>query len=78
MQIDSATLDVNQDLEPDTTSLLLTASRLAAILSVSVRTLWRLRAAGKLPKPVHLGGSLRWRAEEVQAWIDAGCPSIVD
>jgi len=55
-------------------TLLLSASTLAKRLDISVRTLWRLRSSGKLPPPVHLGGSLRWRAREIDAWIAAGCP----
>ena len=62
----------------DPTSLLLTAERLARLLDVSKRTLWRLRSAGKLPRPVQLGGSLRWRADEVSAWVAAGCPDLRD
>ncbi len=54
---------------------LLSAERLAALLDISVRTLWRLRSAGKLPPPVRLGGSIRWNAAEIRAWIEAGCPA---
>lgn len=53
---------------------LLSAGKLAERLGVSIRTLWRLRAAGKLPHPIRLGGSVRWRPEDIQAWIAAGCP----
>ena len=35
---------------------LISASKLAEYLDVSTRTLWRLRATGKLPQPVRLGG----------------------
>jgi excisionase family DNA binding protein len=54
--------------------LLLSAQILAKRLGVSVRTLWRLRTSGKLPQPVRLGGAIRWRATEIDAWIAAGCP----
>jgi prophage regulatory protein len=59
-------------IEPD--SLLISAEKLAQMLDISVRTLWRLRAAGRMPAPVRIGGSVRWRAQEVQAWIESGCP----
>lgn len=59
-----------------TESLLLTAERMAKLLDISKRTLWRLRSAGKLPRPVALGGSVRWKAEEVRRWIDGGCPPL--
>ena len=39
------------------------------------RATWhRLRAAGKLPAPVKLGRALRWRRDEIVAWINANCP----
>lgn len=56
-------------------AMLVSAEKLAQQLDISIRTLWRLRAAGKLPAPVRLGGSVRWRVEEIQAWIDGGCPA---
>jgi predicted DNA-binding transcriptional regulator AlpA len=44
-------------------------------LALSSATFWRRRAAGKLPDPIKIGGNvLRWRLDEVDAWIDAGCP----
>ena len=64
-----ATLDVPQP-------SLLSAESVARMLQVSVRTLWRLRSSGKLPKPVKVGGSIRWRADDVHQWIEAGCPMI--
>ena len=53
---------------------LLTAKRLANLLAVSIRTVWRLDASGKLPRPVRLGGSVRWRHSEIDNWLRAGCP----
>ena len=57
-------------------SLLLSARTLAKRLGVSVRTLWRLRSAGKLPTPVRLGGVVRWRVADIDAWVAAGCPDF--
>lgn len=54
-------------------AMLVSAEKLAELLDISIRTLWRLRAAGKLPAPVRLGGSVRWRVEEIQKWIAEGC-----
>jgi len=54
--------------------LLLSAEALADRLGFSVRTIWRLRSAGKLPASLKIGGSIRWRAEEIAAWVRAGCP----
>lgn len=52
----------------------LTAKQLADILSISTRTVWRFDSAGFMPKPIRLGKTVRWKAEEVTAWIEAGCP----
>ena len=56
-------------------SLLLSAQILGKRLGVSVRTLWRLRSSGKLPRPVRLGGAVRWRSADIDAWVAAGCPN---
>lgn len=53
---------------------LLTVEQVAELLQVSTRTVWRLRGSERIPKPVVFGGSLRWRADELQTWIEAGCP----
>lgn len=57
-------------------SLLLPAAEVAALLNISTRTLWRLLSAGRLPEPIRLGGSVRWRREQVESWIAEGCPAI--
>ena len=57
-------------------ALLVGAEKLAEMLDISVRTLWRLRSAGKLPPALKVGGCVRWRLAEVQAWIAAGCPHV--
>jgi excisionase family DNA binding protein len=50
--------------------------QLAQALSLSKRQIHRLRAQGKIgPKEIKLGGSIRFRSEEVYAWINSnpGC-----
>lgn len=54
--------------------LAITARDLAEMLGLSVRQIWRLQSAGKLPRPIRLGGSVRWKRGEVMNWFDAGCP----
>lgn len=58
-----------------TAPALISAVELAELLQISTRTLWRLRSAGKLIKPIKLGGSTRWRLDEVQTWVANGCPA---
>ena len=53
---------------------LINAKQLATLLSISERTLYRLKSMGELPMPVILGGSVRWRRTEISCWIEQGCP----
>lgn len=53
--------------------LAISAGELAEMLGVSLRQVWRLNAAGKLPKPIRLGGSVRWNRDEILKWFEAGC-----
>lgn len=55
-------------------ALAISARQLSQMLGISLRQCWRLSSAGKLPKPVRLGGSIRWNRAEVQHWFEAGCP----
>lgn len=58
--------------QPDT--LLVTAKQAAMLCSKSLRT-WRTwDAAGRIPRPVRVGRSTLWRADELRAWVAAGCP----
>ena len=50
---------------------LLTSQQVAERLAVSVRTLWRLVAAGKFPQPVRYNRKLvRWKNVEVARYIE--------
>lgn len=66
----------NRESEQTEFPLLLTVGDMAAILKVSVRTVWRLRSAHKLPESIEFGGSVRWKGEEVRKWIGDGCPLL--
>ncbi|MBX7165916.1 MAG: hypothetical protein K1X74_06165 [Pirellulales bacterium] len=65
---------LNQPADVLGADLLICADELATILKVSKRTLWRLLSGAKLPQPLHIGRSPRWRLTEINAWIAAGCP----
>jgi len=56
--------------------LTITAKELALVLGISPRQVWRLNAMGKLPKPIRLGGSVRWKISEIADWIDSDCPDL--
>ena len=49
---------------------LLSIGQVAEILTVSVRTVWRLVAAQALQKPVLVGASRRWLPSDVQNYIE--------
>lgn len=55
-------------------SLLLTASEAAALCGLGRSTWWRHLSSGKIPGPVRIGRSVRWRRDELLDWLAAGCP----
>ena len=61
----------------DPVAELLAAPDAARLCSLGRSTWLRLSAAGKVPAPVRLGGSVRWRRRELLAWIAAGAPPRV-
>ena len=60
---------------PPEPALLLDARQVAAMLKIGVSTLYKLHASGRVPEPVRLGASVRWRRAELVAWTAAGCPA---
>ena len=55
-------------------AMALSADGLARRLGVSLRHVRRMDTAGKLPKPIRLGRSVRWPVLETEAWLAAGAP----
>ena len=55
---------------------LINARDVARTLSIGVRHLYQMLAAGLVgPQPIRLGRSIRWRSDEINDWVRAGCPS---
>lgn len=54
--------------------LALSAGEAAQLLGISVRHLWALNAAARLPRPIRFGRSVRWSLDELRAWLAAGAP----
>jgi excisionase family DNA binding protein len=48
-----------------------TTQEVAELLRVTVRTLERWRAAGKGPALITMGGLIRYRHSDLDAWIEA-------
>jgi excisionase family DNA binding protein len=55
-------------------SRLLSVESVAELLDVSKRHVYRLSDAGRMPRPIKLGGAVRWDAAAIADWIAAGCP----
>ncbi|HKI38264.1 MAG TPA: helix-turn-helix domain-containing protein [Gemmataceae bacterium] len=54
--------------------LLLTAGQASRLYGASAATWYRWVSAGRVPAPVRIGATVRWRREELEAHISAGCP----
>ena len=55
--------------------LLLAADEAAELCGLSRSGWWGLHASGRIPLPVRLGRRTLWRADELRAWTEAGCPA---
>jgi excisionase family DNA binding protein len=60
---------------PDLAALaaLLDVRAVAAWLDCSPRHVYRLADAGRMPAPVRLGALVRWRRQDLDAWLAGGC-----
>lgn len=47
----------------------ITRDAVADMLGVSLSTVQRLVRCGELPAPIRVGGSPRWLASEIAAWL---------
>jgi excisionase family DNA binding protein len=59
---------------PAVEPLLLTADQASRLYGVSAATWYRWASARRVPAPVRIGATVRWRREELEAHIAAGCP----
>jgi predicted DNA-binding transcriptional regulator AlpA len=48
---------------------MLTATEVAAMLAIGVRSVWRKAQDGRLPPPIKMTGSTRWAKSTLQDWI---------
>lgn len=55
--------------------LLLDAAGVASALRISKRHLATLSSSGRIPRPIRMGRAVRWNADEIRRWIEAGGPS---
>ena len=56
-------------------ALVLTVNGVAALLACSPRTVYRLTDQRRIPRPIRIGGMVRWPRESFERWITDGCPA---
>lgn len=59
--------------DPKASDRLINIRTVCEMLACSQRTIYRLVDAGAIPRPLKIGGMLRWRAAEIDEWLAAGC-----
>ena len=59
---------------PSSHAVMLTVDGVAALLVCSPRTVYRLVDTGRIPRPVRIGGMIRWPREPFERWVAQGCP----
>lgn len=52
---------------------LLTVRDVAALVKLSSRQIYKLAASGRMPLPLKVSRSTRWRAADIEKWIQNGC-----
>ncbi len=72
--VEPAEREQGGDPNPTLPGALLDVDEVALVLKCSARTVCRLAGSGRIPRPVRLGGLVRWRREVVEDWIASGCP----
>ncbi len=67
-------------MKADTLPQLLDKKAAARFCGLGVRTLERYSATGIMPRPVRIGRgprpSVRWRRDDLEAWIADGCMPV--
>ena len=58
--------------------MLVGVPKLEKLTAISKRTIFRLNASGKLPRPIRIGGAIRWRLSDIHEWIRLSCPNRRD
>lgn len=53
---------------PTPATIAFSVRKVAELLSISVRTVWRLVAQGEIPAPRRFGRTVRWDREELLGW----------
>ncbi len=54
--------------------LLLDTKQVAELLGIGERTLWAWSRSGIAPRPIKIGRTVRFSADEIREWVAKGCP----
>lgn len=54
---------------------LLNVTEVAEALGCTTRTVRRWAAEGRMPSPLRIGRTVRWRQSDLESWIANGCPN---
>ena len=62
--------------KPQTAPKLLTVPEVAEICGIAPETVRRMTDRGAMPQPCRLGRAVRYRLDEIEAWIADYCPDL--
>jgi excisionase family DNA binding protein len=57
-------------------TVLFSVRHVAELLGISTRQVYRLSDAGKMPRPIKLGGMVRWLKSELDEWLIDRCRPV--
>ena len=63
-------------IDPGATQTLIDVRAVASWLDCSVRHVYRLHDAGRMPSALKVGSLVRWSRQVIAAWIADGCKPI--
>jgi excisionase family DNA binding protein len=61
---------------PKEQCLLIDTKAASRLLGVSDRTIFTMSTTGKMPPPIRIGRAVRFSAEALRKWVEAGCPPM--
>ncbi len=56
--------------------LLLPVEEVSRLTHLAPRTVWRYASAGRMPAPIRVGNRKLWRRQDLEEWVERGCPGL--
>ena len=63
------------DKQSNPTEELWNVKQVKMVTGLSERTLWRLNDSARMPAPIRIGRSVKWRKNSILKWIELSCCS---